>query len=346
MDIATERRRCQAGINRLFQKFQSRLCVINDSSCSEKVIAAHTVQNKRVLDVLANDDGEVIMVQPELDEPARFALVGQNQATTFTGFCSHHDSTIFKPIDFSPQSGFTPKNKEQEVLFMFRALAMEYWKKKAVEATLKELLSHIDGQRYTELQTILNDSAEGVRRLCALRDDFWEPLYLGTSKGRVEMEQLLGSARYQISNRKFGLTITQCFSIPGKGNIATSSGFSPDYDLKGNRLTDWARLPVPHIALTILPLADETQVLFSFHRKFRHLLDDFFCQVRNLTTTEREIFISKTLTLHCENLVIAPRFLERLSAQQKSSFLSEFAGTIIGDKDYSKVSPLNFFASP
>lgn len=86
-------------------------CFFSDK-CQAKAIKAHSIQNKGVLEELA-ENGHVIMPQiiQNLDNIPRleFNEVGKNKATTFTGLCKQHDNMLFKPIDDNP---FDPSDEE------------------------------------------------------------------------------------------------------------------------------------------------------------------------------------------------------------------------------------------
>ena len=51
-----------------------------------------------------------------------FEKVGRNQASTFPGFCSRHDTEIFKPLDTKPLS---LDDAEQLFLIAYRSLTRE-----------------------------------------------------------------------------------------------------------------------------------------------------------------------------------------------------------------------------
>ena len=70
--------------------------------CSNKTIRAHSIQNRKILDLLQRN-GHVVMLNVQLDSMSgvsvKFDLVGRNRATTFTGLCGSHDQDIFAPIE-------------------------------------------------------------------------------------------------------------------------------------------------------------------------------------------------------------------------------------------------------
>jgi hypothetical protein len=88
----------------LFAKAQKKgfaKCLAPSMDCDEEPIRAHSIQNARVLDLIQTD-GHVLMPRYKLvnGEPKmEFAKVGRNEASTFTGLCSKHDTELFKAID-------------------------------------------------------------------------------------------------------------------------------------------------------------------------------------------------------------------------------------------------------
>lgn len=91
----------------LFVKAQKKgfaKCLPPSMDCDEEPIRAHSIQNSRVLDLIQTD-GHVLMPRYRLvkGEPAiEFGKVGRNEASTFTGLCSKHDTELFRAIDTDP----------------------------------------------------------------------------------------------------------------------------------------------------------------------------------------------------------------------------------------------------
>ena len=76
-------------------------CLYGDLTCAEKPIDAHSIQNAKVLELIQTN-GHVLMPDFRLvdGEPKlEFAKIGRNDASTFTGLCSKHDTELFKSID-------------------------------------------------------------------------------------------------------------------------------------------------------------------------------------------------------------------------------------------------------
>lgn len=93
------------------------------SECSGGIIRAHTVQRATSLAAIASN-GHVIRLNSETRSPER---IGVREASTFRGFCEHHDGTLFKALDTKAFSG----SREQLALLGFRATAQELHKKQS-----------------------------------------------------------------------------------------------------------------------------------------------------------------------------------------------------------------------
>ena len=75
-----------------------------------------------------SDDGHVYLCRTHLKEMlphVAFKKIGRNKATTFTGFCAKHDSTVFELID---TNDFDANNENQLFLHSYRLVVREYHK--------------------------------------------------------------------------------------------------------------------------------------------------------------------------------------------------------------------------
>jgi hypothetical protein len=87
--------------------FSTKHCLAPDPmkvNCSGSIIRAHTVPKSGSLRQIARD-GHVYSFIPSLENLIKYQgrlhpeLVGINKASTFTGFCSEHDNTIFSKVE-------------------------------------------------------------------------------------------------------------------------------------------------------------------------------------------------------------------------------------------------------
>jgi hypothetical protein len=90
-------------------------------------------------------------------------LVSVGSASTFTGFCNHHDTTMFRPVEV----GAKELSLENCFQLSFRALAYELITKEAAFATAPLLRDNDRGRPYDEqviIQEILNALMVGQQR--------------------------------------------------------------------------------------------------------------------------------------------------------------------------------------
>ena len=116
------------------RKFAAKTCLAPSAwldKCSGKIVRAHTVPKSGSLQQIAQD-GHVYSFVPSLEYVEKNhgpgpTLWGINKASTFSGFCSHHDNTTFAPLEKQVFGG----TSEQCFLLGYRALAVELYKKHA-----------------------------------------------------------------------------------------------------------------------------------------------------------------------------------------------------------------------
>ncbi|TPQ25920.1 hypothetical protein, partial [Methylomonas koyamae] len=115
---------------------------LNGERCNE-IISAHSIQKKGQLSLIA-EDGHVYRLSTDQAILQRtggvpdFKKVGVNRASTFLGFCKHHDNKLFERID---NFSLGPA-KEQIALYAYRCLCREYFVKENAVAVLRKMKDH------------------------------------------------------------------------------------------------------------------------------------------------------------------------------------------------------------
>jgi hypothetical protein len=99
--------------------------------CSRKIARAHTIQRAKGLARIARDGHVYCMTPRSLETIERNSgrvgpeLVGINKASTFTGFCTKHDSALFRSFEH----GRLARCKEHAFLLGYRAICRELYNK-------------------------------------------------------------------------------------------------------------------------------------------------------------------------------------------------------------------------
>lgn len=140
------------------KSFSSKYCSCPEEfkgNCKGSIINAHTVSKSSSLKTIARE-GHVYGVVLSFKKLAKTngifipELVGINKASTFTGFCSAHDSQIFSEIE---NNKFT-STKKQLFLHGYRSLAREYFTKMGQVGVQGSIRSSDRGKDLNEQQQI------------------------------------------------------------------------------------------------------------------------------------------------------------------------------------------------
>ena len=117
----------QMGVIGIIRGSKIKQCLHPDSKCcSGGIIRAHSIQNSKILKAIASE-GKLLMFHPKLSQPfEEITEYGRGEATTFTGFCKHHDKVLFEPIE----DHIFDKSSKHVFLYTYRCFAKEYHSKK------------------------------------------------------------------------------------------------------------------------------------------------------------------------------------------------------------------------
>lgn len=143
------------------QKIQkTKICLhpqAGPNVCAGPIVRAHTVRRAADLSVIARK-GHVYQTSGDLADLYRHdgrlvpKLVGINEASTFLGFCSKHDTATFAPLE---TAGLVPTN-EQAFLLAYRPLCKELYAKERYLESL-EIARHGDKGKSIEDQYRIQD---------------------------------------------------------------------------------------------------------------------------------------------------------------------------------------------
>ena len=217
-----------ADVNKSFKKaFNEKVCLAPSAwhhECTDEIVRAHTVPRSSSLSKIARDnhvygykfDLHSIGKQKGILRPA---LIGLREASTFRGFCSRHDDSIFSPVEKQP---FEPA-PFQCFLVGFRAIAKEQYTK-AAAASLYELRKSADRGRTTDEQHI-------IQTINYLH-------HLGEQASLRDSE--IRKKRYdEILNRKsFSRSYAYVFELDSVPKIMCSGGWFPEKDFYNYPLQD------------------------------------------------------------------------------------------------------------
>ncbi len=280
------------------------------TTCKGGIVRAHTLQLAGVLSTIAVNRhvyGMDTRSQPEPDGTPRYGLIGVRQASTFTGFCSHHDAELFRPLETRPFG----TSKEQLFLLAYRALSKEvYAKRFAVRSVpiLRKGDKGKDVQFQVGLQKYLYVH-EQVLRL-ALRDleSSWKDYQGAFLSGDYD---------------RFSAYLIFTDKVP---DFAASGAMHPEFDFQGSAIQNLAtpdRLDL--ITYTVLPLHTSGLIAFVWDSGSAPSCQKLAVSLDNIRAVDVPDALVRFTYEHFENCFANPHWWESLTDEQRNSLLRRMA---------------------
>ncbi|AEF84116.1 conserved hypothetical protein [Treponema primitia ZAS-2] len=283
-------------------------CLHYDSGnrCTE-IINAHSIQNKKMLQVIA-ENGHVIVPVHDYSTLSKNAgkstydKRGINKVSTFLGFCGKHDTELFKVIDTAELK----PTDEQVFLYSYRSLCREYFVKENALNDFSQMLSKVNNKAIKENLSLIRIGEESG--------------FLLLKNLKKEYDELLKKKNF--SNIEYLL-----FTSGQKPNMAFSGIINPDYDFEGNLLQDIANLSIELSSMTICsaPMKNGWGFLIVWLKSSseicNQLIDSLIRSIKNGKSLPDMLF---RLTLTFENHAFNPTFWENLSLDSKNQITKTF----------------------
>lgn len=275
--------------------------------CDRKIISSHTVQRKGGLAAI-QEDGHVYGALPEWDglfdgeawPPPR--RVGNRRASTFPGFCSEHDTVMFKPIEgdtisFDTQSAF---------LFSFRAVAFELQRKLGAIAMIDNMRMLDKGwefERQAHFQLTLQVFRAG--NVIGLRDSkhwkkVYDDIYRTSAYGKFEYYAIVFDS-----------------VLP----IVTCGGFAPEFDFDGVALQELSKSIVAEmVTLNITAIDGRTVAVFGWVGKPDGAAQRFVHGFARLPEDRKAEALVRVAFEYLENVFMRESWWDGLSSASLAAF--------------------------
>jgi len=302
-------------------------CVFPDhSSCSKKVIKAHSIQKNKILNHIA-ENGMVITVDSQkILFTYEFEKIGINSASTFFGFCNYHDAKIFSEIENEEYTG----RIEQNFLHSYRACTFEYVKRKVSLCIFEKLIERYHINPYEKMAPKkLNGELRGEKDYYSILEQFSIELI----KPKDE--------------RNFDIISSKIFQLPYESLLAVNESFPIEYDFQENLINDLAdtsKRPAP-IFLTIFPYDGKTFILFSWLSEDWETYQSIISKLEMFTISEKEIFFSNLIICHGNNFFISPSKYSQMPNKLRRLLGSLYRNILMTDfrPDYISKGGINLF---
>lgn len=303
-------------------------CFYHDkTTCNGHIKQSHSLQRNGRLSVIEGDVNGNQMIYTftgneisEIRSHETLKPIGKGSASTFFGFCDHHDTTLFSKIENNSYD----ESSEHSFLHSYRSFAHSYHRKN------EELKSHKTKSKFTD----------------ALPSDFLEEAIMGLEMGVKDQEINKDRLDKLIEQKNYdGLEYIN-YVIPKKYHIACSSQISPYYSYKGSPINNHTDPDKPYtpIMLTVLPDVDQTIIIlacFPDDKNGMIFLDELY----ELPNLKFEKAISSIMINCAENTFFSPKVWNALGTTGQRVLCDELekAASRFHIPDKFEHSKINFF---
>lgn len=314
--------RLQGNMHKSISQSKIKQCIHpNSEECKGKIINAHSIQNNKILNKLA-EAGHVFMLKPDIQNSImdiNTKSESRNKATTFTGFCKYHDDVVFKDIE---NKSFLREEK-QIFLFAYRAFALEYHKK--MEAT-KMIKSTFAKMPNSGMNSGLLDIIKGHD--LAIQDN-------------NKIKQIFDKS---ILSDEFNILDSIVWELDYEIGFSTTTMFGLEYDLEGNLLNDITSTEderMKNIFLTIFPEDAKSYVIISWLKEDSEVYKGFKEQAQKLGKEDKIIFLNNLIVNYTENIAISPRLWNKWSEEVQNELKEQFVLDFTIFRDFMNCNLLN-----
>lgn len=292
-------------------QFQIKYCShpeASEKNC-RRIAYAHSISKARGLKPISRDNHVYTFIpsQARIRHAAGAlippSLIGVNKASTFPGFCSHHDSGTFKPIDTQEFNG----SSQHVFLLSYRSVCREIYAKEAHLDGLEKLRYFDAGQPFeaqVDFQNWIGETKEYA------------------TKGLEEIKSLKQLYDTKIKEESYNALNYYSICFEGVLPIACSSTGEFLYDAFKETLQDLDDISVDteSTSFHIIPVRDCTVAVFVALGKcdvWKRLVDSLEC----VENTKVGDFLIKLAFFNFENLYASPVWWDGLSSNVQDYLL-------------------------
>jgi hypothetical protein len=292
---------------------KDRRCMVND--CENSAITSHVLQKNGILKQIS-ENNHLIELKPsdpfKIEEQgiSQFKLVGINNVYTFPGFCSSHDSAIFKPIE--TELTLDLYNKEQQSLFSYRGLCQEIRRKEIATELLTDLKGTFPPHMWSMVNASLDGFEDGLKNLLFFKKEF-ETCIKSKSFNRFHFETL------QIPK------IDICISVPLNIGELTVRDENETYEQWRRKKTS----PFTTSFMNVIPKEKHSYIITGYHNDFLcKWTDNFIARIKK--DNKEQIFkeLSDLITLRLEFWAMSPKLFSNISKTDLEKYKSLFSENV------------------
>lgn len=307
----------QGEITDSLRQFQNRkMCLYpltREKNC-QQVIRAHTIQRRGVLSRITSHDNHVLSFHPLKKDEFKLPIphpIGWKKASTFLGFCAHHDKQLFSKLEDSPFTG----TDQQCFLIGYRALCHELYKKTTSLDSASYLRDNLDkGKDLMEqwrIQTML------------------EACSMGSEKGNEDLESTKQLFDKALTANLYNSIERVIIYFKGTLSFASTGVVHTEFDFNDRQLQDLstAKVPAHSLSFGIAAMEQGGAFVATWPKEFTKC-DEFINSLLTVRTEDLPSILIEFAFAYIENTYFSEIWWKSLAPAQ-SARLKELAGVLV-----------------
>lgn len=300
--------------------------------CSGHIIQAHTISKSKNLTYISNNGhvysfmgfnlGHLIKSDGEI----QVRKISIKQASTFSGFCSKHDSEIFKPLD----EGFD-LTLEKIFLNYYRTMVRELYLKEKNASYQKTTMKNYDKGLSTIEQILYQISLSGFST--------------GTETGHRDLKIIKSNMDKNLLSKNFSSMKYYAIIINKIPDIISTCVWVASSDFEGNSLVDLFDVDQYYnsICVSTLVLSNEQGlILFSWDDELKSPeCYKFIHSLHQLSSNEKIQACVYWLFAYNENIYFSSQWWDSLKTIEQQQITDIFNSTFMKSPDLSQYNSLN-----
>lgn len=235
--------------------------------------------------------------QPEPTFEAK--KISTKRASIFRGFCSYHDSALFKPLD----SGIFNAGDDQLGALYLRCIAIELHRKAgslSIQSHFRELDAGLSEAHQRNHQKLIGGYVDGSEVAKTELDELFESIIAEFSK--------TGS----LARPEKAIWI----SFDGQLPFQTAGACTPIFSPNGDQLQDLGNLSInaDHIAFAVFSDGEKSHAVLMSHEASR-VFDKFSNHIAGLPNGSVADFLLNFALVQQENTFFSPSFWEQIGSE-------------------------------
>lgn len=290
--------------------------------CRDHSIRSHTFQRNGVLKMLSDDSpgGKVVIGLDGNSTKGKGEWMSEipiSTASTFNGFCSPHDRSIFLPIE---QRDFDTRDKRVQFLFAYRVFMRTYCDLISLKRTCEGILEHTpnDAKLIKEIDSRKVEIAEANSLFDylneALAAENWDAIYTNVVPIRSPVRFVAGGMAY-VERNTDGSLLHSC-TLDRNGSVRTK-----ERKLKYRGSLNNGE---PPLLVSVMPTSN-TQgcILLSCARHERAIKQyrPLMRKIGSLSQNRLREYFNIFLPAHLDQIYLAPQLWRSWNEEEKGDYL-------------------------